>query len=285
MHTSIGSVVKKIRSDKAYSQKYVVDGVMTQSAYSKFELNKADITFSTLSRILENLEVTFEEFLYIQNEYKHTEKDAIVKKFISISYNNEDKVNELLTMAVSYLDKKEDHLISDIKALAEALLILIHTADQKMLLTSVSNVWKRLSAKNQFYFSDLYVLNAIFYFFPLDTMIEIKKLAFKSIERYGDFQDVQRLKINFCVNISLMLIKEACYEEALIELETAIIFSKEQKAYLQRAVCYVRKGICLNRLGENGMPWVQKGMEILTVLEEQELLEMAQTEMKLYTRH
>lgn len=283
MHTSIGSVVKKIRSDKAYSQKYVVDGVMTQSAYSKFELNKADITFSTLSRILENLEVTFEEFLYIQNEYKHTEKDAIVKKFISISYNNEDKVNELLTMAVSYLDKKEDHLISDIKALAEALLILIHTADQKMLLTSVSNVWKRLSAKNQFYFSDLYVLNAIFYFFPLDTMIEIKKLAFKSIERYGDFQDVQRLKINFCVNISLMLIKEACYEEALKELETAIIFSKEQKAYLQRAVCYVRKGICLNRLGENGIPWVQKGMEILTVLEEQELLEMAKAEIELYT--
>ncbi|MGG0643111.1 XRE family transcriptional regulator [Sporosarcina gallistercoris] len=282
MHTSIGSVVKKIRSDKDYSQKYVVDGVMTQSAYSKFELNKADITFSSLSRILENLEVTFEEFLYIQNEYKHTEKDAIVKKFISISYNNEDKVNELLTMAVSYLDKKEDHLISDIKALAEALLILIHTADQKILLTSVSNVWKRLSAKNQFYFSDLYVLNAIFYFFPLDTMIEIKKLAFKSIERYGDFQDIQRLKINFCVNISLMLIKEACYEEALIEIETAILFSKKQKAYLQRAVCYVRKGICLNRLGENGIPWVQKGMEILAVLEEQELLEMAKAEIELY---
>lgn len=282
MHTSIGSVVKKIRSDKDYPQMYVVDGAMTQSAYSKFELNKTDITFSSLSRILENLEVTFEEFLYIQNEYSHTEKEAIVKKFFSISYNNEEKVNELLTMAVSYLDKKEDHLISDIKNLAEALLILIHTADKEILLTSVSNVWKRLSMKNQFYFSDLYLLNAIFYFFPLDTMLEIKKLAFKSIERYGDFQDIQRLKINFCVNISLMLIKESCYVEALKEIETAIIFSGKQKAYLQRAVCYVRKGICLNRLGEDGIPWIQKGMEILSVLEEQELLQMVETEIKLY---
>ncbi|MBD7909238.1 helix-turn-helix domain-containing protein [Sporosarcina gallistercoris] len=282
MHTSIGSVVRKIRSDKAYSQQYVVDGVMTQSAYSKFELNKTDITFSSLSRILENLEVSFEEFLYIQNEFKHSEKDAIVKKFLSISYNNEEKVKELLTMAVSYLKKKDDHLISDIKSLAEALLILIHTADKEMLLTSVSNVWKRLSVKNQFYFSDLYVLNAIFYFFPLDTMIEIKKLAFKSIDRYGEFQDIQRLKINFCVNISLMLIKEACYEEALKEIETAIIYSEKQKAYLQRAVCYVRKGICLSRLGEDGLPWLQKGLEILTVLEEQELLQMAKTEIELY---
>ncbi|MGN7410570.1 helix-turn-helix domain-containing protein [Sporosarcina sp. SAFN-010] len=283
MQTNIGSTIKKIRSDKDFSQKYVVDGVMTQSAYSKFELNKTDITYSSLANILENLEVTFEEVLYIQNGFKHTEKDAIFKKFISTSYNNEENIKELFNMAVSYLHKKDDQLITDIKSLCEAFLILLYTADTRILQTTVSSVWRRLSDRNQFYFSDLYLLNSIFYFFPLETMLEIKKLAFKSIERYGDFQNIQRLKINFCVNISLMLIKEKCYVEALEEIETAILLSKKQKAYLQLAVCYVRKGICLNCLDNNGFPWVQKGIELLTVLEEHELLQMATVEINLYS--
>lgn len=283
MQTNIGSTIKKIRSDKDFSQKYVVDGVMTQSAYSKFELNKTDITYSSLANILENLEVTFEEVLYIQNGFKHTEKDAIFKKFISTSYNNEENIKELFNMAVSYLHKKDDQLITDIKSLCEAFLILLYTADTRILQTTVSSVWRRLSDRNQFYFSDLYLLNSIFYFFPLETMLEIKKLAFKSIERYGDFQNIQRLKINFCVNISLMLIKEKCYVEALEEIETAILLSKKQKAYLQLAVCYVRKGICLNCLDNNGFPWVQKGIELLTVLEEHALLQMATVEINLYS--
>lgn len=283
MQTNIGSTIKKIRSDKDFSQKYVVDGVMTQSAYSKFELNKTDITYSSLANILENLEVTFEEVLYIQNGFKHTEKDAIFKKFISTSYNNEENIKELFNMAVSYLHKKDDQLITDIKSLCEAFLILLYTADTRILQTTVSSVWRRLSDRNQFYFSDLYLLNSIFYFFPLETMLEIKKLAFKSIERYGDFQNIQRLKINFCVNISLMLIKEKCYVEALEEIETAILLSKKQKAYLQLAVCYVRKGICLNCLDNNGFSWVQKGIELLTVLEEHELLQMATVEINLYS--
>lgn len=283
MQTNIGSTIKKIRSDKDFSQKYVVDGVMTQSAYSKFELNKTDITYSSLANILENLEVTFEEVLYIQNGFKHTEKDAIFKKFISTSYNNEENIKELFNMAVSYLHKKDDQLITDIKSLCEAFLILLYTADTRILQTTVSSVWRRLSDRNQFYFSDLHLLNSIFYFFPLETMLEIKKLAFKSIERYGDFQNIQRLKINFCVNISLMLIKEKCYVEALEEIETAILLSKKQKAYLQLAVCYVRKGICLNCLDNNGFPWVQKGIELLTVLEEHELLQMATVEINLYS--
>lgn len=283
MQTNIGSTIKRIRSDKDFTQKYVVDGVMTQSAYSKFELNKTEITYSSLTSILENIEVTFEEVLYIQNGFKHTEKDAIFKKFISTSYNNEENIKELLNNAVSYLHKKDDQLITDIKSLCEAFLILLYTADTRMLQTTVSSVWRRLSDRNQFYFSDLYLLNSIFYFFPLETMLEIKKLAFKSIERYGDFQNIQRLKINFCVNISLMLIKEKCYVEALKEIEAAIIFSKKQKAYLQLAVCYVRKGICLNSLDNNGYPWVQKGLELLTVLEEHALLQMATVEINLYS--
>ncbi|VDG98512.1 Uncharacterised protein [Lysinibacillus sphaericus] len=186
-------------------------------------------------------------------------------------------------MAVSYLHKKDDQLITDIKSLCEAFLILLYTADTRMLQTTVSSVWRRLSDRNQFYFSDLYLLNSIFYFFSLETMLEIKKLAFKSIERYGDFQNIQRLKINFCVNISLILIKEKCYVEALEEIETAILLSKKQKAYLQLAVCYVRKGICLNCLDNSGFPWVQKGMELLTVLEEHALLQMATVEINLYS--
>ncbi|GKV70416.1 hypothetical protein NCCP2716_29140 [Sporosarcina sp. NCCP-2716] len=285
MDRTIGSTIRKIRTDKNYSQRYVTDGIMTQSAYSKFELNKTDISFFLLVKILEKLEVSMDEFLYIHNDFCLTTKNRIISSFTSISYNDEVRLTELMRLAEDYLDIDEDLLVRDVQTLFEGLLLFISTSDDDLLKTSVTSVWERLSVKNQFYLTDLYLLNAIYYLFPLETMLQMRKLAESSLARYKQFPKVPRLHLNFSVNISLLLMKENRFAEAQDEVEAAIPYAKQQKAFLQLSVCYVRKGICLQMLEEDGQYWIAKGITMLEVLEEEGLLRMVEEEVARYTVH
>jgi transcriptional regulator with XRE-family HTH domain len=40
----LGSIFKKVRKNKGYTQKYVTNGILTQGAYSKFEQNMTEIS-------------------------------------------------------------------------------------------------------------------------------------------------------------------------------------------------------------------------------------------------
>ncbi|WJY26758.1 hypothetical protein [Sporosarcina trichiuri] len=77
--------------------------------------------------------------------------------------------------------------------------------------------------------------------------------------------------------------KENRFAEALEEAEAAIPLAKQHKAFLQLAVCYVRKGICLQVMEEGGQCWIDKGMTILEVLDEEGLLRMTEGEVSRYT--
>lgn len=282
MYEQIGQTIQKIRTEKGYSQEYLLDGKITQSAFSKFELNKTDIRFKTLVHVLSKLEVSFEELTYIHNDFNFFKRDKIINDFFDLAYNNEQEIQEILLRANDYLEKYDDALINDIKELCEALLILNLTNDYTKASLPAIKVWKRLSKRNQLYITDLYLLNSILFLFPLETMIEIKKFALKSIERYKNFQCIQRLRINMGINISLMFIKNGLHNDAICEIEKMINLSKEQKAHIHLAICYIRKGICLNNLGKPDEMWILKGQQILLILEENQLLQMIEDEIKLY---
>lgn len=280
MYTKVGSTIKKIRSDKGYTQNAVLKDAITQSAMSKFERNETDIKYSTLAIILENLEMSFEEFSYVHHNYEFSEKELVYKKFFSLTYNEKEEILLVSTRAKKYLELNEDCLIEDIKDLCDSLIIFIETSNHQVISKNALKVWARLSKKNQFYLTDLYLLNSIIYFFSLETMLEIKKLAYKSIDRYKDFQNIHRLKINLGVNLALMLMKRNLYKEALKEIDETIRLAKITQTYLQLAVCYIRKGVCLNQLHEDGDNWIRKGKDILNVLEERSLLQMAEDEIR-----
>jgi transcriptional regulator with XRE-family HTH domain len=55
MENNTGTLFKEIRRNKNFSQEFIARGVLTQSAYSKFELGKNEISYSSyipLSRMI-----------------------------------------------------------------------------------------------------------------------------------------------------------------------------------------------------------------------------------------
>lgn len=282
MDLEIGRFIREIRKNKGYSQKYLINNLMTQSAYSKFELEKTDIRTTTFINILDHLEMSLEEFEYIKNNYRFNQRKSIINSFFNLVYNDKDELQKLVREINEYLNGRQDILLTDIWIVCNSLLLLIDTKDFKQASIPANKVWERLSKRNQLYITDIYLLNSIYFIFPLETALEMKNFIDKSIDYYKDFKDVQRLKINMYFNLSLLLINKGRYQEALKEINAIEQHCREQKAYIQLAIGYIRKGICLNRLGDSGEQWIDKGKGLLLSIEEFSILKVIEDELKRY---
>ncbi len=280
-----GKTLKKIRVGKGFSQKYVSNNICTQGNFSKFELGEnKDIKHSTLSEFLVRIETSYEEFRYIDNGYTMPLRDEIINKFYNQTYNNSENLLQLQRNCMSYLKEfPEDKLINKIFIIIKSLTILANTNDIHNAKLLAEPIWTELSRRDNLYLSDIFFLNSILYIFPIETAVEMKKFAFRHIEKYKNFQNINRIKINFLINLSLLYLKNRDYNMALKQLENSIELCKIEKLFINLSICYIRKGICLNNLGHCGLYWQNKGMNMLEVLDESDLLTILETEVEKYS--
>lgn len=279
MRILTGEMVSIIRNNKGFSQKYVSSNALSQGAYSKFEQLNTDIRQSTFEHILGKLEMSYDEFRYIQNGYKYSYRTQMLNRLFKLAYNDKIELKKLLEEVTEYLKHNDDSIINDLSSICKSLIILGETNNIEKARIPIMSVWERLSKRDLLYITDIYFFNTILFLFPVDTALEIRKFAFRSIDRYTTYDEMERLKINIFINISLLLIKSEKFEEGLSETEQAIILCKKYSDYLRLAICYIRKGICLNRLNNSeGSVWIEKGKCILTAVEEYEILKVIDEE-------
>jgi len=79
--------------------------------------------------------------------------------------------------------------------------------------------------------------------------------------------------------------KDNQFNKAYLHTDELIFLCKKHSAYLQLAVTYVRKGICLNNLDQHGEDWIIKGKNILIAIEEKNLLFTVEEEVLRYNSH
>lgn len=279
MRRQTGEVVAMIRKNKGFSQKYVSSHAISQGAYSKFEKLNTHIRQSAFEHILLKLEMSYDEFKYIQNGYEYSYQPLMLNRLFNLTYNDKIELKKLLDEVTEYLKQNDDSILKDLSNICKSLIILGDTNNIEEARIPLQSVWERLSKRNLLYITDIYFFNTILFLFPVETALEIRKFAFRSIDRYKTFDEMERLKINIFINISLLLIKDKRFEEGLIETEQAIILCKKYSDYLRLAICYVRKGICLNHLGNSeGIVWTEKGKYILTAIEEFDILKVIDDE-------
>ncbi|MGY3778379.1 helix-turn-helix domain-containing protein [Isobaculum melis] len=82
---NIGTTLKYLRESRGFSQRAVSNGIVDYSYYSRIENNKNNITHLKLVEILKRLDISIEEFTYlngIQNDIKNVNlRKPIVKAF------------------------------------------------------------------------------------------------------------------------------------------------------------------------------------------------------------
>lgn len=206
----------------------------------------------------------------------------MLQQFINLTYNDKLSLKKIHKDYKIFLDKNDDILLGNILIILESLIILSETHDFKKAARKVAPIWTQLQKRNTLYFIDLFILSSILFFFPLETALDIRKFAERNINKYKTFQNIHRLKINLSINSMLLLMKDNQFNIALEEAEKAIVLCQEEQMYIHLSVFYIRKGICLSKLNKGGDEWIEKGQNILNVLEQKSLAQLMSNEVLRY---
>ncbi|EFS01871.1 DNA binding helix-turn helix protein, partial [Listeria seeligeri FSL S4-171] len=162
MRKTIGDTIKYIRVNKQYSQKNVSTSIISRTSLSKIENNMLNPTFAKLIPIINNLDVDFDEFLYIQNNFKYSEKKIIINLFSNINFNTDiANLNHLLKLCATYLEKNDgDTIINEIRLIAKAMIQLNsnHSIDEIRL--TITPIWERLSYLDKWFGIELNIINS-----------------------------------------------------------------------------------------------------------------------------
>ncbi|MCZ2259989.1 helix-turn-helix domain-containing protein [Sporosarcina sp. G11-34] len=92
----LGDALKLIRTNKGLSQSKIASGIISTSFYSKVEKNLSNISTELLFKLLEQLNISLDEFWYIYNDYSLGEKEELTNKCKQIYL--EGNINELIDM-------------------------------------------------------------------------------------------------------------------------------------------------------------------------------------------
>lgn len=277
--------VKKVRVAKGISQKNASKGYISQANYSKFENGKIDITSTSLMGILDNLNIELEEMLFIENGYQYSTKEQIYREFFRIPVNDPILLENLMEKCSNYLAEYEDSFISFIHQIALILIKISKNNDIYFNKEESQHLLNEFSKKEHLFIKDLYIINSIFFLFPIESAHLSMDYIEKALAKYGDFQSINRIEVNLRMNYSLMLIKENLEEQALYQLQKALPLVKKFNMSVIMGIVYVRMGICFHNLNIiNDIDYIQKGKKILDVLDEIYLLDSVKIEIDKYLK-
>lgn len=281
----LSNTIKQVRLAKGLSQKTVSKGHLSQGNYSKFENGAIEITANSFVGILKNLDIELEELLYIDNGYKYSEKEQIYREFFRTPVNNQELLNKFVLKCDQYLRNinNEDDLVLLIKKISQFLINSIKNNNIYFNKEQAQHLLKEFSKKEHLFIKDLYIINSVFFLFPIETAHLTMDYIETALKKYGDFQSINRVEVNLRMNYSLMLLKQGLEEIALQQLKLALPLVQQYKLSVQMGILYIRMGICYNNLKiAVELDYIKKGTEILKVLDEKEVLLGMENELNRY---
>ncbi|MER1959161.1 MAG: helix-turn-helix transcriptional regulator [Solibacillus sp.] len=282
---TLGHTIKEIRVGKGLSQKYVVESTISQSNYSRFENGEIDVSASTFLSILRRLQVSLDEFLLFHKQDEVDLRDDIKKQFYELTYNKEGELENILYKIEIYDPDNKDIDIQFIKEICSSLLILLKESDLNKARVGLQKVWQLLSKRNQLFITDIYLLNSILFYFPLETVRTIKDFLDRNIEFYKGNREIELIQLNISINFVLLLIKEKNFRESLEYIDKSINMSKQHRDVLRIGICYIRKGIILSHITcdqEDCKSWINRGITLLEEIEVHSIIVVLKKEIRNY---
>ena len=213
------------------------------------------------------------------------EKEKIYREFFRTPVKEKEELGDFLLKCERFLAKYTDQSITFIKNLCAILYESLEKNDIYVNENIARHLLDEFKKKENLYIKDIYLINSVFFLFPIETAHLTMSYIEKALKKYGDYQSINRMEVNLRLNYSLMLIKNRAENEALNQLQRTLSIAKEYKLSIQIAISYIRLGICYNNLNiEMDSSLIKKGLNILEILDEFEVLNLMKSEIQKYLK-
>lgn len=249
---SFGQTLKKIRKNRALTQKDVCAGIMKQGTYSRIENGQLAIGAEELALIVERLNISLNEFLFIHQNYKATPRQQLINDYINIELTILSELKQKRQRVVHYLKEQSDAEIEMLLYSYDTMIALLEQRDIAYVRALAEKIWARLQKLDHWYINDLELLNATIMYFPFETAVEIANTAIARIDAYTHFgKGLAHLKLYFKVNLSYLYFEEKRYAECLQLLQNAQQQYSKILTYQMLGFILARKIICQHFVGQS----------------------------------
>lgn len=276
INVPIGSTLKKIRENKGYTQKEISDHTMARSTYTKFENDDITPTLSKYLAILDHMDMSHEEFIYLLNDFELGQKETILYLFKQLDKNPTlELVYEIIEKGETLVKERYDQLILDILNACRGYAVLFEEQNLAKAKDYAQEVWNRMETLDKWYLAELHIINSILYLFDSDTAALLTERALESLTHYQHLDEVKNLKISFLLHLTNLLMMDQKYEQALFYIKQMETESARMDYAVMLATALVRKEVCMKKIGdtsESGL--IDRAVHIFDSLNKQNLKEL-----------
>ena len=281
MRYDFGNVYKEIRESKGLTQEDVCGSVLSRTSLSKIESGKTTPKYENMEFLLQQINMTFEEFDYICHLYQPSQRAEIIQSYLNMSsILGTSELEKLFQKCQDYLKTHHDLPIEEISDMLEVVIyIRQHGTGELSNHTEqiVKKLWRKIEKQDTWYESDLKILNTILFRFPIEHLHLITGKILQRLEVYKNYQHLYDLRMAILLNLSTIYLynqdRNMCQQICYTLLEDA----KNKKSYDRLAICYVRIGICTY-----DSKLIQKGFSLLELTDETSMLSHLQKEVETY---
>lgn len=271
-----GETVRRVREQKGYTMQQLAEGILSVSFLSKFERGESDISLSHITRLLEKLSLTFEEFFYLHEDVGFDRLDYFFDKVEEAYVNRDlDLLTELKEIA---LEKWEIHGLETFRhnlIMIDVYDSIIRSEKIDFREDSLSFLYTYLFDVEIWGYYELKLYNSTMFLMPPEMVITLSKNAFEKSFRFRKLKKIHKTIIAILINTLTYMMGGAVpyteqYKVFLGYLESLDI--PEDELYIRNSLLQV-KGIYEIKIGnrENGVEMVQKAISIFTDLGSNEL--------------
>ena len=281
MRYDFGKVYKEIRESKGLTQEEVCGGVLSRTSLSKIESGKTTPKYENMEFLLQQINMTFEEFDYICHLYQPSQRAEIIQNYLNMSsILGTSELEKLFQKCQDYLKTHHDLPIEEISDMLEVVIYIRQHGTGELSDHAeqvVKKLWRKIEKQDTWYENDLKILNTILFRFPIEHLHLITGKILQRLEIYKNYQHLYDLRMAILLNLSTLYLynqdRNMCQQICYTLLEDA----KKKKSYDRLAICYVRIGICTD-----DSKLIQKGISLLELTDETSMLSHLQKEVENY---
>ncbi|GEB28723.1 transcriptional activator, Rgg/GadR/MutR family, C- domain-containing protein [Enterococcus casseliflavus] len=207
-----GATIRKIRKAKNFTQSEVSSEIITLSYYSRIERDISEPTISVFLQILHRLNMDFDEFMFIHNDYNETLVDQLWFN-LSELYHSGDVTN-LKKQKELFLKKPDKYafLIDIIN------LYISRLANKRIEVKNIDSIVDKLLSIESWTSSEVKLFTTLMDILPIDTLILLTDHILKRNNLYMRSKGFNSPYSKILINSILLCIDANYLEKAEIYL-------------------------------------------------------------------
>ncbi|WP_342558128.1 helix-turn-helix domain-containing protein [Metasolibacillus sp. FSL K6-0083] len=204
---NLGFIFRNLRLDRNYSLSEVSEGILSPSFLSKFERGDSDISLSKFYLLLERLNITMDEFLFISNDYRPTQMEVLMRN-VRVAYEN-NNLTLLLKLEQVEIEKLKKYNFKSYEYNAIMIRALAHNLDKKVEMknTDIESLNNYLFSIENWGLYELMLFGNSMSILSIDSIITFSKEILNKTQMYRSIKKNKEHLVRVLLNIIVSCIE------------------------------------------------------------------------------